>query len=131
VAAFARNERQNMTGLRSAIVVVTALVGWSTLQAQQKKAAFEAEVIHITPKAIFPQAMTRKPGPFALVIKNYTSLKQLVVTVQPRSNGPAVFRHNMDDDNGSASGVLNLAPGVYDLVVSGQPSLQCTITITP
>lgn len=39
--------------------------------------------------------MTRKAGPFALVVKNYTSLKQLVVTVQPHSGGLAAFRAPM------------------------------------
>lgn len=120
-----------MTRLRFAIVMVAALAGWGAPGAQHEKATFEAEVIQITPKAVFPRALTRKTGPFALVIKNYTSLKQLVVTVQPRGNSPAVFGKNLDDGVGSASGVLNLPPGVYDLVISGQPGLQCTITITP
>ena len=42
-----------MTIFRSAVVVAVVLAGWGAAKAQHKKAAFEAEVIHITPKAIF------------------------------------------------------------------------------
>jgi len=77
---------------------------------------------------MYPNHISRIGGNFVLIIKNHSSLKRLVIHVRHRG-GQDLNLAALDDAGGNYGMVVNLSPGVYEIVEPGHPELFCTLTI--
>jgi hypothetical protein len=117
--------------MRSLTLAVLAFCLAYTAGAQngKSKPRIEGEVVSIGRGGFFPQSITRRPGPFLLVVSNRTRIQDLTLRLDEQA-GQRLREISLRNQGGTWREALNLGSGVYVLSETHNPGWKCTITIS-
>lgn len=124
----ARAWRRSIKEKQLAVLTQSAPASVS-VQRPRPIAQMQSELITISPHGFEPQAITRPPGGFLLMIDNRSGLAitSLELTSEP---GARTREMRIPREEPNWSEVIDLQPGRYVLTETDHPRWHCRITVT-
>jgi len=101
-----------------------------SVQAQAAQTRIEVELLNLHPSGFQPDAITRPPGRFLLVVNNLTGKDEDLTLRLDRETGGTLLLGQVPRDKRRWRDVVDLPTGRYLLTEANHPEWVCRITIT-
>jgi len=102
-----------------------------SVRAQPAQTRIEVELLNLRPSGFQPDAITRPPGRFLLVVNNLTGKDEDLTLRLDRETGGALILGQVPRDKRRWRDLVDLPTGRYLLTEANHPEWVCRIEITP